>query len=116
MRRLWAICRSRCPRCLKGRVWRGMFSMNERSELLRAGAERTAQAADRRSDSSEDYTLGIPVLALIVLVLWRATGWDILAALVAGDVLFLAAVPLIWRYSRVVWLHLDWLIDPVPAR
>lgn len=58
--------------------------MNERSELLRAGAERTAQAADRRSDSSEDYALGIPVLALIVLALWRATGWDILVALVVG--------------------------------
>ena len=33
-----------------------------------------------------------------------------------GDILFLAVVPFVWRYSRVVWLHLDWLIDPVPAR
>lgn len=110
---MWAICRSRCPRCLEGRVWRGMFSMNERSELLRAGAERTAQAADRRSDSSEDYALGIPVLALILLTVWFATRWDILVALVVADVLFLAVVPFVWRYSRVVWLHLDWLIGPI---
>ena len=57
----------------------------------------------------------IPVLALIVLGVWLATDWDILVALVVGDVLFLAFVPFVWRYSRVVWLHLDWLIDPVPA-
>jgi len=61
------------------------------------------------------YALGIPVLALLVLAVWFATGWDIVVALVVADVLFLALVPFVWRYSRVVWLHLDWLIDPVPA-
>ena len=61
------------------------------------------------------YALGIPVLALLVLVVWLATGLDIVVALIVGDVLFLAVVPFIWRYSRVVWLHLDWLIDPVPS-
>ena len=61
------------------------------------------------------YALGIPVLALLVLAVWLATGWDILVALVVADVLFLAVVPFVWRYSRVVWLHLDWLIDPVPT-
>ena len=61
------------------------------------------------------YTLGIPVLALIVLAVWLATRWDLTVALIVADVLFLAVVPLIWRYSRVLWLHLDWLIDPVPT-
>jgi hypothetical protein len=61
------------------------------------------------------YALGIPVLALIIFGIWLATGRDIGLAVVVGDVLFLAFVPLIWRYSRVVWLHLDWLIDPVPT-
>jgi len=59
------------------------------------------------------YALGVPVLVLIVAALWLLTGWDIVLVLIAGDVLFLAAAPFIWRYSRVVWLHLDWLIDPV---
>ena len=61
------------------------------------------------------YALGIPVLALLVLVVWLATGSDIVIALIVGDFLFLAVVPFIWRYSRVVWLHLDWLIDQVPS-
>jgi hypothetical protein len=59
------------------------------------------------------YALGIPVLAIIVVAL-LASGRDIVAAVILGDVLFLALVPFIWRYSRVVWLHLDWLVDPVP--
>jgi hypothetical protein len=61
------------------------------------------------------YALGIPVLTLLILSVWLATGWDFLVALVVADVLFLVTVPFVWRYSRVVWLHLDWLIDPVPA-
>ena len=59
------------------------------------------------------YALGVPVLVLIVAALWLLTGWDIVLVLIVGDVLFLAAAPFIWRYSRVVWLYLDWLIDPV---
>jgi len=59
------------------------------------------------------YALGVPVLVLIVAALWLLTGWDIIPVLIVGDVLFLAAAPFIWRYSRVVWLYLDWLIDPV---
>lgn len=61
------------------------------------------------------YALGVPVLFAIFVVVWSATGWEILIALLLADVLFLLLVPLIWRYSRVVWLHIDWLIDPVPA-
>ena len=30
------------------------------------------------------YAIGIPVLALIVLAVWVASGWDILVALVVG--------------------------------
>ena len=59
------------------------------------------------------YALGVPVLVLIVAALWLLTGWDIVPVLIVGDVLFLAAAPFIWRYSRVIWLYLDWLIDPV---
>jgi hypothetical protein len=59
------------------------------------------------------YALGVPVLLLIVAALWLLTGWDVVVVLIVGDVLFLAAAPFIWRYSRVLWLYVDWLIDPV---
>ena len=113
MRRLWAILRSRCPRCLEGKIWRGVFSMNDPCPVCGLRFERETGYWTGAMVAS--YTLGIPVLALIVFALWLATRGDVLVALVVGDVLFLAVAPLVWRYSRVVWLHLDWLIDPVPA-
>ena len=59
------------------------------------------------------YALGVPVLVVMVLAIWLLSGWDVLVALVAADALFLLAAPFVWRYSRVVWLHLDWILDTV---
>lgn len=90
-----------------------MFSMNEPCPVCALRFERESGYWTGAMVAS--YALGIPVLAVIVLGVWRATGWDLLPALIVGDLLFLAVVPFVWRYSRVVWLHLDWLIDPVPV-
>lgn len=58
------------------------------------------------------YMLGIPTLAaLSAAVLWL-TRWQVEWALLAADALFLALVPLVFRYSRVIWMHLDRTLDP----
>ena len=59
------------------------------------------------------YAIGIPVLGLIFLAVFLATRWDFLVVLVLADGLFFIAAPFVWRYSRIVWLHLGWLLDPV---
>jgi hypothetical protein len=89
-----------------------MFSMNEPCPVCALRFERESGYWTGAMVAS--YALGVPVLALMVLAVWLATGWDVVVALLLADVLFLVAVPFIWRYSRVVWLHVDWLIDPVP--
>ena len=61
------------------------------------------------------YALGVPLLAVLVLGVWALTRWDVVFVLVAADLLFLVVAPLVWRYSRIVWLHLDWLLDPARA-
>jgi uncharacterized protein (DUF983 family) len=111
MRRFAAIAMGRCPRCLRGRVWRGFFAMNERCPVCRLHFEREPGYWTGAMVAS--YALGVPVLVVLFLVIWLVTAWDVVPALVTADVLFLAAAPSIWRYSRVVWLHLDWLLDPV---
>ena len=95
-------------------MWRSMFSINDPCPVCGLRFEREPGYWTGAMVAS--YALGIPVLALIVIAVWLATGWDVLVALVVADVLFLAVVPFVWRYSRVVWLHLDWLIDPVPIK
>ncbi len=58
------------------------------------------------------YMLGIPTLALLsAAVLWLVR-WPVEWALLAADALFLALVPLIFRYSRILWMYFDRKIDP----
>lgn len=58
------------------------------------------------------YGLAVPILAGIVVALIIVGGLDAVAALIIGNTAYLVLVPFIFRYSRVVWLHVDWLIDP----
>jgi hypothetical protein len=58
------------------------------------------------------YALAVPTLAGMVIALIKLGGLDAVVALIIGNTMYLVLVPFIFRYSRVVWLHLDWLIDP----
>ena len=57
------------------------------------------------------YAIAVPTFGLIVIALIVA-GSDAVAALVAGGAVYLVLAPFIFRYSRALWLHLDWLLDP----
>jgi uncharacterized protein (DUF983 family) len=114
MRRLGAILASRCPRCLTGRIWRGLFAMNDPCPVCGLRFERETGYWTGAMVAS--YALGVPVLLLLVAAVWLITRGGAVVVLVVADGLFLAAAPFVWRYSRVVWLHLDWLLDPVGDR
>lgn len=61
------------------------------------------------------FFLAAPVLAFIFLVLYQlfASTLTLVAILFVSYAVFLpCAVPL-FRYSRVLWLYLDWQLDPV---
>ncbi len=59
------------------------------------------------------YALAVPTLVLLaVLVRWLLPGWSGLKVLGATVPLFMPLMPIIFRYSRVIWAHLDWTIDP----
>ena len=58
------------------------------------------------------YGLAVPVLVATMLLVGGLTGWPFERTLLAGDVLFLVLVPQIFRYSRVVWMYFDRLVDP----
>jgi hypothetical protein len=59
------------------------------------------------------YGLGVVSITLIALLLWAATSWGIVKIILWASALFL---PLVWPitlFSRVLWLYLDWALDPV---
>ena len=110
MRRLGAILRLRCPRCLQGKVWRGFISMNAACAVCGLVFER--EPGYFTGAMVVSYAIAVPALGAIVIGLMTVGGLDAVAALINGDVSYLALVPFIFRYSRVVWLHFDWGMDP----
>ena len=61
------------------------------------------------------YVMGffviVPVLAILYLTVQPTLTGYIVAALVA----LVLAIPLIFHYARVIWMHLDELMDPRPT-
>ena len=110
MRRLLAITALRCPRCMKGRVWRRFVSMN--ATCPECGFVFERESGYFAGAMVVSYGLAVPILAAIVIALIIIGGLDAVVALIIGNTAYLVLVPFIFRYSRVVWLHLDWLIDP----
>ena len=110
MRRLAAILTLRCPRCLEGHVWRGFVSMNAACSVCGLVFDR--ESGYFAGAMVVSYALAVPILAAMVIALIMLGGVDVVVALIIGNTAYLVLVPFIFRYSRVVWLHLDWLIDP----
>ncbi len=61
------------------------------------------------------FFLAAPVLAFVFFVLYQLLSgmWSLIAILLASYVAFLPLVPPVFRYSRVLWLYIDWQLDPV---
>jgi hypothetical protein len=59
------------------------------------------------------YALAVLAYGLIVLLVrFLRPSWTETISFVAALPLFLPLVPPIVRYSRVIWMHLDWTLDP----
>lgn len=110
MPRARAVLSLRCPRCLEGRVWRGFVAMNPACPVCGLVFER--ESGYFAGAMVVSYALAVPILAAMVIALITLGGLDPVVALIIGNTAYLVLVPFIFRYSRVVWLHLDWLIDP----
>jgi uncharacterized protein (DUF983 family) len=108
-----AILRRRCPRCLTGRVFRGLFTMNETCPLCDFPFGR--EEGYFVGAMYVSYALSLPILFAIFLVLWLFSSKTLLATGVlsaVAAVIFLPLVPIVFQYSRVLWMHFDWLFGP----
>lgn len=110
MRRVAAVLALRCPRCLEGRVWRAFLDMHERCAVCGLVYER--EPGYFTGAMVVSYVIAVPTFGLIVIGL-LAAGVDTAIALLGGGALYLVLAPFILRYSRVIWLHFDWLVDPI---
>src|SRR5580700_1095145 len=108
-----------CPRCRSGHmfrtsIFRGFPRMHER-----------CPACDLKFEREEGYFLGAMyisyALALITIIglgmiLWAATAWSLQKITLVAILLFLPLAPTLTLFSRVLWIYLDWAIDPERPR
>ena len=112
-KRLGALLKQRCPRCLTGSIFTGWITTRDACPVcgLRYGREEGYFSGGM--DLS--FFLAAPVLAFIFLVLYQlfSSTLTMVATLFVSYAIFLpCAVPL-FRYSRTLWLYIDWQLDPV---
>ena len=105
--RLRAILRQRCPVCCQGAMFRGRLAMNATCPVCGHRFER--EPGFFQGAMYVSYGLGTVYLGVLAIVanafLMPRIG---IAATVAGVVaLHLACVPAVFRYSRVIWAHLN---------
>ena len=58
------------------------------------------------------YAISLPVGGATLFLIWYFTRWEIWKALLLMILVYLPNVPFLVRYSRVLWLHWDRMIDP----
>ena len=110
MRRLWAIVRQRCPRCLRGAVFRRFMSINERCPVCDLKFEREAGYFVGAMYASYAFGLVTTAYWLPLLLL----GVNPFLVIGIPTVHLILQTPVSFRYSRVMWLHLDHGFDREP--
>src|SRR2546428_10945818 len=105
--RLRAILRQRCPVCLEGRMFRGVFAMNAACPVCGHRFER--ETGFFQGAMYVSYALGVGEAVVLVLIAMFVAAPLIgpFGAIAAAVVVHGACVPLLFRYSRVIWAHLN---------
>jgi uncharacterized protein (DUF983 family) len=104
-----AILLQRCPVCLEGKVFRSFLRTNKDCPVCGIHFER--ETGYYLSAMFIAYTLGFIVIAPLALYLYFMQTPTLEFSLIVGGTILLLW-PIIFRYSRVLWLHADQLMDP----
>ncbi len=108
MRRVKAVLALRCPRCLRGAVFHGLLQTNQRCPGCGLVFEREAGYFVGAMYAS--YFLGIvTTLPVWLTLLLTDHGFGLIVGV--SFVELLLCVPLYFHYSRVLWLHIDYLVN-----
>jgi uncharacterized protein (DUF983 family) len=108
---LWAMLRLRCPRCRQGRVFRSLLQMNDPCPVCGLLFQR--EEGYFLGAMYVSYAIGSVLIGTAFFIAWAL--WPEAPALLLCLLLFAGYVPFmpwVYRYSRVIWMHLDYLVNP----
>lgn len=109
--RLSALLKQRCPHCLQGKVFASTWKMNETCPVCHIKFAR--EDGYFMMSVFIGYILGAVIALPICLILYLINAplaWYFIFTVAA----FLLLLPLIFRYARLIWLHIDEVLDPRP--
>lgn len=107
-KRSGSIARQVCPKCERGKMFKGLFGMRSECEVCHLKFER-----------EEGYWTGAMLINWLLVCFVLAPVWFVLfikqvpfpGILLVTIVLLIALLPLFFRYSRAIWLYLDHTVD-----
>jgi uncharacterized protein (DUF983 family) len=109
---LVGIFAKRCPRCRQGPVFRSTWVMNEKCPTCALDFDR-GEPGYFTGAMYVSYALVIPVIALLTLIEHLIVPtWSLFRLVVLASLICLPSTPIIWQYSRVIWIYFDRYFDP----
>ena len=111
--RFLAILRQRCPRCLTGKVFRGLLDMRETGP--NCGLQFGREEGYFTGAMYVSYLIALGLMFGIFGLLWVFSSRTMFAAYVILGVtaaLYIPLVPVVFRYSRILWMHFDRRFGP----
>jgi uncharacterized protein (DUF983 family) len=112
---LGALIRGRCPRCRKASIFKpglpGLIG-DMRDNCPVCGLVFLREAGYFLGAMYVSYGLGVTAVLPVAIVLALVVEWPLWAVMTVMFAQTLVLMPLIFRYSRVIWLHVDQAIDP----
>ena len=109
MNMIVAILLRRCSHCRQGKIFRGVWRMNEACPECGIHFERE-QGYWMMSVFIGYVMFGVILAPLALILYFQQVPWQT-SLTIMGVLIFLLALP-IFVYARVIWLYIDELLDP----
>jgi uncharacterized protein (DUF983 family) len=106
--------RLRCPRCGRAPLFRGLFSMYERCSVCGLLFEREQGYFVGAIYVNYAFTVGITIAGFLVLD--RYTDLTLTTQIVIWSVFGVLFPIVFFRYSRSLWLSIEYLFNPEPPQ
>jgi uncharacterized protein (DUF983 family) len=109
---LQGILRKRCQNCRRGIVFRSLWKMNANCPVCGLDFNR-GDPGYFTGAMYLSYAMAIPLLAIVTLALYLLLpSWSLLRLVMLASILCTPSIPVIWQYSRVLWIYFDRYFDP----
>ncbi|GIV69984.1 MAG: hypothetical protein KatS3mg048_2846 [Caldilinea sp.] len=109
MHRLWALLLQRCPVCLQGEVFTSLFGMH--TYCPRCGVKYERETGYFLNAMFIGYAGGFLILVPTALFFaWLNVSIPVFSLAIILETALLT--PLLFRYARLIWMHIDQMLDP----